>query len=184
MPSCGTKLQHSTCVVRERCSQPEMLLVGHTHDAVAKAVGHALSQFHYQQQYAVHVAKTETSTVKTEMTRAVETEMKRAQQLEQDVHSLSLTVAELSKQLEAERRDNAAVGRERLALQAQVNRLTRANMSLEDKVHELETAAKKDDSDEDWGCSDAGSGLFAMMTTRVREQQPSQQALRFAEQSP
>ena len=46
-----------------------------------------------------------------------------------------------------------------------------------EQVHELESAAKTHDSDEDWGRSDSGAGLFAMMTTRAREQQPSRQGL-------
>ncbi len=178
MHGCGTQLQHSTCVVRERCSQPEMLLVGHTHDAVAQAVGHALKHFQCQQQHAMSLALQATAEVKAAMTR----EQNRSKVLEQNLQAMSLTVAELSKQLEAERHENAAAGRRNLGLQAQVNSLTRSKLALENKVHELESVAAIDDSDEDWGCTGAGSGLFAMMTTSVREQQRSQQALLFTEQ--
>lgn len=171
-------LQPSTVVVREPAQRPEMLLVGHTHDAVAKAVSHALLQLHCSRDYAVHLARKETEAAQNERARA----KARAQQLETELHAMSLTVAELSKQLEAERRENAAAGRQRLGLQAQVNQLTRAKISLEAKLHELESKAEQDDSEEDWGCSDGGTGLFAMMTTRA-EQQPSQKAqLLFIEQ--
>eukprot|EP01043_Picozoa_sp_COSAG02_P058458 COSAG02_NODE_7280_length_3086_cov_2.910278_2_plen_204_part_01 len=148
---CGTKLQHSTCVVRERCAQPEMLLVGHTYDAVAQAVGHALAHFQCQQQHAMSLALKTTAEVEKEMAQ----EQNRSKVLEQDLQAMSVTVAELSKQLEAERHENAAADAQLakiLALQAQVNGLTRTKLALENRVHELESAAKKDDSDEDWSC--------------------------------
>ena len=177
---CETVLQPSTVVVRDPSQRPEMLLVGHTHDAVAKAVSHALSQLQYSRDYAIHLSRKETEAAQIEGARA----KARAQQLETELQAMSLTVAELSKQLETERRENTAAGRQRLGLQAQVNQRTRAKVSLEAKLHELESAAEKDDSEEDWGCSDGGTGLFAMMTNRAREQPSRQAQLLFTEQPP
>ena len=147
-----------------------MLLVGHSHAAIGKAVSHALVHSQCQQELALQLARKEAVALQTKLTE-VETEMQ----------AMSLTVAELSKQLETERSDNAEAGRQRLKDQDQINQLTRIKVSLEDRVHELETAAKKEDSDEDWGYSGGGAGLFAMMS-HTWDHQPSQQSLLFTEQ--
>jgi hypothetical protein len=171
---CGIELQQSECVIRDTAPSPSeaaMLLAGHTQATILTALQHALSHSDAQQRHAASV-------VHAGILASKDADLARAQQharsLDADLQALQVTVTELSSQLQAERRDSATAARSRVALQTQLNKLTREKIWLEDRVHTLEAAAQKHDSDEDWSCTGAAGegsgaddngaagGLFAM----------------------